>query len=179
MFKKSSILFIIVLLSACAGQFEKLTEMASVVTFSSCDDVSKICQVVPYNLEIINSSETTKPDKTLDYYSIYKNEIVSTKGYILGLPLQGQYLKRDSGLIIEEGYFENGVKTGTWKTFYQNGNIQTSVTYKNGLKDGTEELTNLDGSKTSYIIYKKGEIVPEKVKNQEVTKNDSIPNAQD
>lgn len=53
---------------------------------------------------------------------------------------------------------ENGAKTGKWRTYFANGNIETEINYKGGKKDGTSKAFDIDG-KLVDINKMKGDTV--------------------
>lgn len=44
------------------------------------------------------------------------------------------------GSIVEEGKYENGRKSGVWKTYYPNGSLKSEITYENSRTNGPYTL---------------------------------------
>jgi len=54
---------------------------------------------------------------------------------------------------------KNGLKTGIWKWYYKNGNLQRSGEYKSGLMNGAWTDYYTDGSLQVHRIYKNDSII--------------------
>ena len=69
-----------------------------------------------------------------------------------------KYGKKDSlytqywgnGNKVREGMYEDGIQEGVWKSWYQNGQIESEVTFLNGKPIG--EMKNFDSTGTSIQI---------------------------
>jgi hypothetical protein len=59
--------------------------------------------------------------------------------------LEGKYIGRINGKIHQEGEYKLGVKIGTWKTYFSNGNINTINNYRNW-----PAIDNLHGEQLQY-----------------------------
>ena len=62
----------------------------------------------------------------------------------------------DNSTIRDEGKISNEVPSGLWRSYYENGNLKSSVTYKNGKVDGIAFFFYNDNSETkrAEVIYK-------------------------
>ena len=67
----------------------------------------------------------------------------------------GGFLKRKEEF---NRYDEEGNKTGVWRTYFDNGEIKTEISYKGGKKEGTSKLFDQDGKLIS-INKMKGDTV--------------------
>lgn len=64
-----------------------------------------------------------------------------------------------NGKILHEDHFKNG--TGTFKYFWENGNVSEIGRYKNWHKDGKWKRYNKDGSLDKVTTYKNGKQISE------------------
>ena len=71
------------------------------------------------------------------YYWFKSGEIHNAVSAAGGLVLHKTYLKYyKSNQLAEQGSFNYGLKTGYWKTWYNNGQLKTLETWINGYKQG-------------------------------------------
>ena len=79
-----------------------------------------------------------KPKQGLRYYWYSMEKINSNIGGFSGKLLQGQYTVYDNdNNMLTQGSFNNGLKDGTWNTWYSNGKLKFTCRWKNGIiKDG-------------------------------------------
>lgn len=91
------------------------------------DSSSIIAQVLVESAKII-------PQDKLRYYWYSNGTILSNIGGYSGNLLNGTYrvLSKDNKLV-EQGFFVNGLKDGTWKYWYSNGTIQRKEVWKKGI----------------------------------------------
>ena len=72
-----------------------------------------------------------------NYYWFKTGEIHQSVSQAGGLVLHEQYQKfYRSKQLAESGHFNYGLKNGEWRTWYENGNIESIYKYKNGHKNG-------------------------------------------
>lgn len=101
----------------------------------------------------------TNADLFIDY--------VDTLGFVINLPDDVQdsdyveYYDPDQKNIEYEGKIENGVCQGVWRSYYQSGNIMSSVTYTNGQPDGVAFFYYDDATNTqrAEVTFEEGQIV--------------------
>lgn len=69
----------------------------------------------------------------------------------------GKYKEHNRhGILIREGYYKNGLRTGTWKIYNElTGQLVIEEDYANGILDGTYRSFYEDGSVFSIGHYKK------------------------
>jgi len=82
------------------------------------------------NIECVETSIDAEYDKII--YCYYENGIVATITNILNDRRHGSYKSFfEDGTLREEGTFENGVPTGTWKAYSKKGKIQALNYFRN------------------------------------------------
>jgi antitoxin component YwqK of YwqJK toxin-antitoxin module len=94
----------------------------------------------------------------LEYYpgGALKKQTTIIDGKAIGLALefneQGDVITEeiyDNGFLKDRKEFnrldENGKKTGIWRSFFSNGNLESEVTYKDGNKSGLSKTYNKKG----------------------------------
>lgn len=136
-----------------------------------------------------------KTDLSKRYYWFHQGELKSTVGSYAGKLLNGPYERYDrNGNLQEKGYFEHGLKTGTWLTWYSTGSLagkyhwrkgqhhdvyeeyfpdgktMSTGSYKHGKLNGKILRYAADGSMITTLKYRKGVLVKEKVKEKRVRK---------
>ncbi|MCF8218028.1 MAG: hypothetical protein K9J21_03480 [Bacteroidales bacterium] len=85
--------------------------------------------------------------------------------------------KYDQGFLVSREFInrrdKQGRKQGPWKTFYNNGNLKTSVTYLNGKKNGIYKKYNKNGGLVEIKKYKNGKEITddEQVADYEIKRN--------
>lgn len=71
----------------------------------------------------------------------------------------GFWIVYENGIKVEEGEYIHGLKTGTWKAYYSNGNIKSIITYQNGKPDGYACFYYENGKKSEEGIWKENKWV--------------------
>lgn len=66
------------------------------------------------------------------------------------------YYHEHTDTISAIEHYKKGVRTGTWKTFYESGKLAHEIGYSNGKKEGLVKQFNDDGKLIFEIIYKGG-----------------------
>jgi len=71
------------------------------------------------------------------------------------------YTMKDAqtGMVVAEGTFVNGKKTGFWYQYYPTGKIQFVQIYKKGVKNGTWKSWDAKGRMITKVVYNKGKLV--------------------
>ena len=71
------------------------------------------------------------------------------------------YTKVDTvkNVILEEGTFVNGFKSGLWTSFYPNGKIEAVAYYKEGIKNRNWKSYDTKGRLITKVKYKNGKMV--------------------
>jgi hypothetical protein len=113
------------------------------------------------------------------YYWFKTGEIHNSISQAGGLVLHEGYEKFfRSKQLAEKGNFDYGLKDGEWRTWYENGNVQSITDWKNGQKNGL--FLQYDGSGTlvvsgNYNKNKKAKTwINHKLKDTVYHKGDSI-----
>lgn len=83
--------------------------------------------------------------------------IITLKTYMDGYLIERERINR---------YNREGLKDGTWKTFFENGRVKTETEFKDGLKHGLYKEFNESGTLVTSVRYSEGEII-EDVENDE------------
>lgn len=107
-------------------------------------------------IEILTRTQKKqKLENNSRYYWYHNNQICSNYGGFSGNLLHGKYELFCDGRLIKSGQFEYGLKSGTWYTWTDRGNIKSKVIYKKGIKDGYFIKT---GDRNLKIVgnYRKG-----------------------
>ena len=98
----------------------------------------RIINASDFDYEFYISSEKLKNPKNDKIYFWYKGgEIHQSKADVGGFVLINEFTKYyKSKQLAEKGVFSEGLKDGTWKSWYENGAISTIETWKNGRRHG-------------------------------------------
>jgi len=87
-------------------------------------------------------------------YDWHNNGVLCQKSYIHvnDRDTNSDYCKRyyDNGQIMLENYYQNNIRSGTWKYWYQSGNLKYEISYYSGAKHGSH-LGYYDMS-TSHVM---------------------------
>jgi hypothetical protein len=120
------ILFILLLLSSFSAFGQKLPLMGIKVRIPQQDKV--------IIAEVNEVAEPKKPKQNLTYYWYSANTIQATQGGFSGKLLDGAYteLYLNKGLK-EQGNFNKGLKTGSWKQWDEDGKLKQVTEWKNGV----------------------------------------------
>lgn len=143
--------------------------------YISNNDTTYVANVYLVDVSVKTNYETR-------YHWFKNNELHSNVGGYTGKLLDGQFKKIcDDGILIEQGSYLNGIKSGVWKNWNRKGDLLSIISYKQGLKHGfykfyanasiIEEgnykrnkkhsrslVVNNDGS-TEEVFYKNGIII--------------------
>ncbi|WP_212003308.1 toxin-antitoxin system YwqK family antitoxin [Chitinophaga sp. HK235] len=135
---------------------------------------------------IYDRSKKIVPKRDKYYYWYKTQQIICTHGGYSGQLLDGDYTEfYPNKNLRTKGYFKKGLKAGIWHSWNPSGEFTQITTWKSGEKNGesfeydsTGHLTSkstysngqLNGPSTTYfpkgvektIIYKNGQLVPEK-----------------
>jgi len=147
----------------------------------SSDIQKKVIRNKDYDIELYVSLKKHSSFENNKMYYWYKSgEIHKSMTNAGGLLLHSDYMKYfRSNQLAEKGQFDYGLKDGTWKSWYTDGNIKTSIQWKHGHKHGDyityDSLSNKQESgaykhnikigrwvnhKTNdTIYYKKGDVI--------------------
>ncbi|MGV6860652.1 MAG: toxin-antitoxin system YwqK family antitoxin [Putridiphycobacter sp.] len=110
--------------------------------------------IIAFGSFIIACQNETQENKQLESKSVETSttkpqEQPSTE--IIGNNPNGEYLELyPNGNIKIEGRNKNGLREGTWYSYFENGNKWSETTYKNGVKSGPTEVHYPNG-KVHYL----------------------------
>lgn len=68
----------------------------------------------------------------------------------------------NNGTLVFEGELENGLKTGIWTTWYDDVQMQEQRVYANDVPNGKWTYWYIDGSLKREEVYKDGKLIEEK-----------------
>lgn len=160
--KKSSysicLLFLFFAIPAINGQAQKQKaemQMGKNIQLVSGDSV------ITFN----TTSKTLSRYRSDRFYCWFDNRFINcTQGYSLGKPLDGEYIITDlEGHLIQRGEFKNGLKNGSWVSWYPDGYIRSVYNWRNGklkrnekvydnagnlLKNGNQKKNSVEGQES-------------------------------
>ncbi len=138
-----------------------------------------------FRYEFYTTSKVIKPKSDKIYYWFKGGMIHNTQSGMAGELLNDKFVKMyHSNQLAEQGFFKKGLKVGSWKTWHQNGIIETIQKWNNGFKSGDfyhynevgaliekgkyknnkKNGTWIDFTKKDTITYKNGIIFVKKTK---------------
>jgi len=106
-----------------------------------------------------------------------KNFLFLLMAFLFAFPLKAQYSEEfesydvdtntvyytmkdvQTGVVVAEGTFVNGKKSGFWYQYYPTGKIQFVQIYKEGVKNGTWKSWDTKGRMITKVVYKKGKLI--------------------
>jgi antitoxin component YwqK of YwqJK toxin-antitoxin module len=110
-----------------------------------------------FRYEFYTTSKTIKPKENKIYYWFKGGLIHNTQSGMTGELLQDKFVKMyHSNQLAEQGTFKKGLKTGLWKTWYPSGVLETTQKWSNGLQTGTFFRFNENGLVIEKGNFKKG-----------------------
>ena len=59
----------------------------------------------------------------------------------------------DNGRVAQEGVYEDGAETGTWRDFHQNGQLASEGPYERGREHGLWRFWDEDGALQATLVY--------------------------
>jgi hypothetical protein len=120
--------------------------------------ISNPDSTVQAGILVNRSGQHLENDRLYFWYSADK--INCNSGGYSGYLMNGKYSVFDSDhRMIEQGEFQNGLKTGIWKRWYPDGALLRLVSWKKGLKDGSVIEYGPDGNVISRMRYRKGRLI--------------------
>ena len=88
----------------------------------------------------------------VNYYWYVPETINKNKGGFAGNLLHGEYIVADNkNRLVTNGSFSEGLKNGIWKTWWDNGELRSSVEWKDGMEDGTANYYDKNGNLLEYF----------------------------
>lgn len=123
-----------------------------------------------FRYEFYTTNKVMSPKENRQYYWFKGGAIHNSEYGMAGELLHEEYLKfYHSNQLAEGGKFKNGLKVGYWKSWFENGTLESKVYWKNGQKEGkiwaydaTGELIETGRYKDNlkhgtWINYKRGD----------------------
>ncbi|TCC99771.1 toxin-antitoxin system YwqK family antitoxin [Pedobacter psychroterrae] len=92
------------------------------------------------------------------YFWFENGRINSSQGAYSGKLLHGNFKSYHSGSkrLLVAGQLDHGLKTGSWLSWYGDGNLMQRKMYKNGLLDGLFMQFDSSGRPVDTMKYRKG-----------------------
>lgn len=130
----------------------------SVLLFSFTDPYSlKRISDKEYRYEFYTTDKIIGPKNTRTYYWFKGGLIHSSQAGIGGQLLHDNFKKfYHSNQLAEQGKFKNGLKVGLWKTWFQNGMMETTQEFYNGLSSGKFQKFDANGTLIEKGKFNKG-----------------------
>ncbi|MEL6866456.1 MAG: hypothetical protein AAFP19_18670, partial [Bacteroidota bacterium] len=102
-----------------------------------------------------NEKHQGQADRKRTYYYYHQDKIHHNQGGFTGYLLDGRMEVFDEEQrLIEQGQFKEGLKDGTWKTWYPNGRLQSIRHWKKGEQNGWAETYDEKGELLTQIRFK-------------------------
>lgn len=160
------------------------------VSFTSDPYIKRISDT-NFRYEFYTIKKNIKPKANKSYFWFKGGSIHSAQSGIAGDLLHDKFTKfYHSNQLAEQGHFKNGLKIGIWKSWYENGALETIQNFKSGFLNGSYITFNNKGEivekghfikglkngkwinleRKDTIIYKKGKIFNKKIKPLKETK---------
>jgi len=130
----------------------------SVLLFSFTDPYSlKKISDKEYRYEFYTTDKIIGPKSTRTYYW-FKGGLIHSSQAGIGGPLLHDNFKKfyHSNQLAEQGKFKNGLKVGLWKTWFQNGIMETTQEFYNGLNSGKFQRFDTNGNLIEKGKFSKG-----------------------
>ncbi|RYG50323.1 MAG: hypothetical protein EOO01_10975 [Chitinophagaceae bacterium] len=110
-----------------------------------------------FRYEFYTTQKEVRPKSGRQYYWFKGGAIHNAQAGIAGELLTGRFIKTyHSNQIAEQGEFDNGLKRGLWKTWYQDGTLQSEQYWNDGQRDGEWRAYDFSGVMTVAGKYQKG-----------------------
>lgn len=144
-----------------------------------------------FRYEFYTTNKKIKAKDNKIYYWFKGGLIHNTQSGMTGELLQDKFIKMyHSNQLAEQGVFKKGLKVALWKTWYPSGVLETTQKWSNGLKTGDffrfnenglviekgnfkkgkKHGTWIDYIKKDTVVYKKGVVFIKKIKPSKVEK---------
>ena len=115
--------------------------------------LSNLDSTVESGFTAANNIKKYDEDKT--YYWTDRYKIFQTQGFASDLVLDGEFrIYYRSGQLFEKGNFKNGLKSGLWLLWNENGSLKKKAMWKNWNLNG--ESVSIDQDTTINSNYKQG-----------------------
>ena len=146
----------------------------------------RIINADDFDYEFYISSEKNPKYKLGKTYFWFRSGAIHQSTADAGGPLLVDHYAKfyKSKQLAEKGTFDKGLKDGIWKSWYENGNLSSIEKWKNGFRHGDyisyaengdkkvegnyrnhkKHGTWIDYVSKDTLVYKKGIVVPKKVK---------------
>ncbi|TRW27544.1 hypothetical protein FMM05_02580 [Flavobacterium zepuense] len=108
-----------------------------------------------FRYEFFTTDKDITPKEGKTYYWFKGGTIHSSEHGVGGELLQDDFLKYyHSNQLAEAGKYKKGLREGYWKTWFENGTLQSKTYYDDGQKDGSYFAYDKTGFLTETGTYK-------------------------
>lgn len=126
------------------------------VSFSDPYTIKRVSDA-NFRYEFYTTSKKVNPKENKQYYWFKGGVVHKAQSGIAGELLNDKFVKMyHSNQLAEQGTFRNGLKIGLWKTWYENGIVETTQKWSRGLQTGEFFRFSNDGSIVEKGNFKKG-----------------------
>lgn len=109
-----------------------------------------------FKYEFYTTLKAIEPHKAKIYYWFKGGAIHNAQGGAGGELLNGSYSKMFlDNQLAEQGTFQDGLKSGTWKTWHQNGKLESTTYWSGGFKDGSYYTYSVNGDLLEQGYFRK------------------------
>ena len=110
-----------------------------------------------FTVRLYKGSKAPKMQPFSRYHWYKNNELHTTMGDYTGQLLHGEFMgmTKENELLIK-GYFDKGLKEGTWKSWFPDGQYHELAEYDEGVLDGDYRKYTDSGRLLQEGKYKKG-----------------------
>ena len=110
-----------------------------------------------YRYEFYTTLKSGSVKNTKEYYWFKGGLIHSSQGGVAGQLLHDDFKKfYHSNQLAEQGKLKKGLKVGLWKTWFQNGTLETTQEFSNGFLSGNFQKFDVNGNLIEKGKFKKG-----------------------
>lgn len=142
------LLFLIFFGNLASGQVKADDYFSHTVTIHQENDVI-VASVIP--------CKVNKPLVDRNYYWLSGNRINKTQGGFSGKLLNGAYKAfYEHKNLKESGSYRNGLQSGLWKYWNQDGVLLRTVHFADGFKQGLETIYDSIGNVNEQRMYNEG-----------------------
>ncbi|MFL9843560.1 toxin-antitoxin system YwqK family antitoxin [Flavobacterium rhizosphaerae] len=99
-----------------------------------------------YRYEFYTTNKKVSPRSDRNYYWFKGGRIHQSEEGVAGELLHDEFLKfYHSNQLAESGLFKNGLREGVWKTWFEDGTLQSVADWHKGQKDGKSQEFDKNG----------------------------------
>jgi hypothetical protein len=147
---------------------KKLLVLSTLILFINTSSFSQSNYKIPVNnrvvlnfieyvvyVDVLTTEKKIKPNDELYYFWFKGDNIKRTRGGFEGKLLHGEYIEFYANKDLKEkGNFIYGLKTGEWKKWYPEGQLECIIRWRNGTMKGKFIQFDLNGDVCMKGYYK-------------------------